>query len=190
MRRYFELSLGPASATDDSRWHLRKLDVFADGTPVDMWGYRGCKPVADPKCVPFHVFAEGTKTDYTPTAFLTTVVSKRLADLWESFGPHDIQRIPASVDGVENEWEVINILTCIDCIDYQRSKASFYPPNDPERPNKPRGFLKLVLDPVRIGEHHIFQPIDWEVVTVVSEDLKHAMQEAGMTGVQYWRVTD
>ncbi len=185
MNRYFQLSMA-----DVPRWHLEIVESFPDGTPLDIWAYRGCTPVENPKRVPFHVFVEGERVDYTPTAFLATVVSKRLADLWAEIFPHDIQRIPASVDGVNDDWEVINVLTCIECIDHERSRITYYPRNHPEKAGKPRGVLKLVLDPMRIGSCQIFHPVDWEVATVVSENVKQAMEACRITGVEYSPVTE
>jgi hypothetical protein len=121
--------------------------------------------------------------------FATTIVSSRLADLWQRIAGKDIQRIPADVEGDDGEWEVINIVSCVECISHEQSKITYYPDRHPEKPGKPSGVLKLVLDPDRIGDHHIFHPKDWETVTIVSDSVKRAMEEMGATGVDYWPVT-
>ncbi len=186
MPQYYQLAIG----ADEKAWHLDIQDVFADGSPVDIWAYRGCRRLRDPKPVPFAIQVDGDRIDYYDSASCTTVVSRRLAELWERLAGDEIQRIPALVEGDSGEWEVINIVRCIDCIDHTRSKITYYPDNHPKTPGKPRGVLRLVLDADRIGHHHIFHPTDWEVVTVVSELMKRAMEDMGATGIDYWPVTE
>lgn len=184
MTRYFRLALGKRHC-----WHLKLKETFEDGSPIDIWAYCG-GAVESPKPVPFGIQVNGPRVDYNPTAFLATVVSKRLAQLWESLGDGEIQRIPAVVDGDDGEWEVVCLLTCVDCIDHTKSKITYHSANDSENPGKPRGVLKLVIDPSRVDGHEIFQPTDWEVVTIVSEKVKEAMEAAAMTGVDFWLVSE
>lgn len=80
----------------------------------------------------------------------------------------------------------MNVITCLDCIDYHKSIiTSYYPANHPDRPGKPRGVLYLVFDANRIGSHHIFRPKGWEVELVVSDTVKNALMEIGVTGVDF-----
>lgn len=87
MSKYYQLAIG----ADEKAWHLAIRDVFADGTPVDIWAYRGCRRLRNPKPVPFAIQVDGDRIDYYPSAFCTTVVSRRLADLWERLAGDDIQ---------------------------------------------------------------------------------------------------
>lgn len=184
MQPYFRLTMA-----DEDRWHLEIEEHFSDGTPVDIWGYSRCLAIDNPKPVPFRIQVEGTRVDYTPTAFLATVVSRRMVEVLERMAPKDIQRIPALVDGKNSEWEVINILSCVDCIDHAASLIQYYPSNHPTNPGEPRGVLRLVLEPSRIGDHHIFHPKDWQVATIVSSVVKTALEEIGSTGIEYIPVT-
>jgi hypothetical protein len=183
MARYYHFEYG-----DPKGWHLAIKDFFADGTPVDIWAYRGGRLLENPETVPFAIQVDGSRVDYYRGAFCTVVVSKRLADLWQSICPSDIQRIPANVDGDTGEWEVVVVVPVIDCIDHQRSVIQYYPPNHPEKANQPRSVFQLVLDASRIGDHDLFHPKGWEVATVVSERVKNAMQAMGATGTEYWPV--
>lgn len=183
--RYYKITPG-----DDETWHISVNETFPDGTPLDIWAYRGCQQAVDTRPVPLHIVQHGKRVDYYPTPFLTTIVSKQLADCWARFATSDIQRIPAHISDNCGDWEVIVVLPCIDCIDHTRSKITYHPPNHSEKPGKPRGVLKLVLDPARIGDHHIFHPKDWEVATIVSEKVKQAMEDLGATGAEFWPVTE
>ncbi len=186
MQEFYQLAAGD----NEDAWHLEVKDAFEDGTVLDIWAYRGIQRLEHPKRVPFKIQVDGRRIDHYDSAFCTTVVSRRLAELWQSIAGDDIQRIPAVVEGDLGEWEVINIVSCVDCIDHQRSKITYYPARHPEKPGKPRGVLKLVLDRNRIGDHHIFHPKDWEVVTIVSDTVKKAMEDMGATGVDFWPVTE
>lgn len=186
MNRFFRLVVGD----NEDAWHLQIAELFTDGSPLDIWAYGRCMRLERPKPVPFTIQVDGQRIDHYHSAFGAIVVSKRLAVQWESIAGADIQRIPAFVEGDSGEWEVINIVSCVDCIDHKRSKITYYTDKHPERPGKPRGVLRLVLDRERIGNHHIFHPKDWEVVTIVSDAVKRAMEVMQATGVDYWPVTD
>jgi hypothetical protein len=186
MSKFYELAVG----NDVDAWHLEAKDEFADGSPVDLWAYSRCERVDRPKPVPFAIQYDGVRIDHYETAFCVTVVSRRLAELWQDLASDDIQRIPAEVDGDSGEWEVINIVACVDCIDHTLSRITYYPTNHPEKPGKPRGVLRLALNPDRIGPHNVFHPRDWEVVTIVSNRVRQAMCEMGISGVDYWQVTE
>jgi hypothetical protein len=112
-----------------------------------------------------------------------------MADVIERTAPNDLQRIPVVIDGEQGGWEIINVLPCVDCIDRQASLMQYYPADHPAKAGKPRGVIRLVLDPSRIGSHHIFHPKDWRVATIVSEDVRNALDEIGATGMEYVPVT-
>jgi hypothetical protein len=171
-------------------WYLRIEETFPDGTPVDKWAYLGTERVEDLRPVPFAIHEPGPAIDFNPTPFSATVVSKRLADYWESMARHDVQRIPAIVGDDCKNWEVFVVLRTIDCIDRDRSVIDYYPPNHSEKPNEQRGVWNLVLDTSRIGDHHLFHPKGWEVTTIVSETVMKGMLAMGITGAAFMPVTD
>jgi hypothetical protein len=82
----------------------------------------------------------------------------------------------------------MNVLPCVDCIDEKASHIQYFPAKH-AKAGKPRSIYPLVLDPSRIGSHHIFHPKDWRVATIVSEDVKNALDEIGATGMEYVPVT-
>jgi hypothetical protein len=183
MQPYFALTMA-----DEERWHLEIEERFADGTSVDIWCYSGCSANGNPKPVPFRIQVPGRRVDYNPTAFLATVVSNRVAGILEGIAPNALQRIPAIVDGKTGEWEVINVLPCMDCIDQKASLIQYYPADHPTKAGKPRGVIRLVLDPSRIGSHQIFRLKDWRVAIIVSNVVKTALVGVGATGIEYTHV--
>ena len=185
MLKYYEIEMA-----DEERWHLALIDNFPDGSEVDIWAYHRCKFLAEPKPVPFEIQVDGKRVDYNPTAFSPMVVSRRMADCLATVCAEDFQRIPAVVGGDKGDWEVINVLSCVDCIDHGASTMQYYPLDHPTKAGKPRGVIQLVLDPHRIGRHHILHPAGWRVATVVSAVVKTALEEIGATGIEYVAVTE
>jgi hypothetical protein len=184
MRNYYLMSL----ADEADAWSLAVLDSFGDGTPVDVWAYNQCKLIADPRPVPLKIQVEGRRLDFNPTAFSATVVSHRMAEALERVSPNEIQRIPAIVEGETDNWEVINILPCPDCIDHKASLIQYFPASHATKARKPRGILRLVIDPCT-ENCHVFHPKDWRVATIVSQAAKDALEDVGATGVEYMPVT-
>jgi hypothetical protein len=184
MTRYYSLGM-----TDEDRWHLDLDQHFADGSPVDIWAYSRCEVIKHPKPVPFRIQVQGKRVDYNPTAFLVTVVSERMARVLEESAANDVQVIPAIVNGTTDRWNVINIITCVDCIDHHRSLIYYYPRDDHEKPGKPRGVLKLAVDAELIGDPQVLHPKDWVVATIVSEKVKMAVERIGASGIDFMLVT-
>ncbi len=181
---------------DDDRWSIAPKETDAGGYPVDTWVYREFKLVPNPLSVELEIVEQGNVVDYCP--FLETLtVSRRMANVLSTLCPDDFQRIPAILDG-PGEWEVLNLLHRIDCIDHVKSKIQYWPSkprwkNDlehrPEKAGKPSGVIRLIIDPNKVGDHHLFVCKDWEVANIISETGKRLLEENGITGIEYWPVT-
>lgn len=121
--------------------------------------------------------------------FGALVFSREAADVVSRVAPADIQRIPVEINA-PGEWEVVNVLKSVDCIDHDASIVHYYPPDHHEYPNKPNGIIKLMLDSSRISpDCHIFKVKNWRVATIVSETLKDALEEIDLVGVRFIKVT-
>jgi hypothetical protein len=46
----------------------------------------------------------------------------------------------------------------------------------------------LKVDPAKIGDAHIFRPWGWLVVLIVSEHIKRALEQEGITGTKFIEV--
>ena len=182
--QYFKLVMA-----NEERWTLAIARQFPDGREVDIWAYSMGQPAAD-DTVPFVVDVDGEIVDYNVTAFGSIVVSSKMAEILCRIASTEIQRIPAAVRGADGDWEVLNVVSVVDCIDHDRSRIQYFPLDHAEKPAKPRAIIKLVLDLDRAKGHHVFKPMDWLVATIVSADVKAALEDAGITGVEYWPTTD
>jgi len=162
-------------AVDEGSWKKPSLDV---------WQYSRCERLVNLVPVPIAIEHTGTPADYDIDAFSVPIVSRRLADLLIEIAPHEIQLIPALIEN-PGEWFVLNVLSEVDAIDYKRSVMTFYEPEHPRLPGKPRGVVQLILDPAKVGDHRIFRLHDWMVAVVVSEAVKRRCELAGMTNMKF-----
>ncbi|AKJ07745.1 Hypothetical protein AA314_09371 [Archangium gephyra] len=44
------------------------------------------------------------------------------------------------------------------------------------------------IDPSKVGDAEIFRPWGWQTIILVSERVKQAMEEAGVTGTRFTEV--
>ena len=167
------------------RWSLAIQREFVDHAPVDIWAYSRGEIVKDVRQVPLCVDSNGDQVDFNPTAFGAIVVSLRMAEIVASIAGNDVQRIPAIVAHASGEWEVLNVLAVVDCINYEKSIIQYFPSDHPEKPGKPRGVMRLVIDSNEAGGHHILKPDGWMAATIVSAKLKRALNQAGIRGIEY-----
>ncbi|PTL85085.1 hypothetical protein DAT35_04610 [Vitiosangium sp. GDMCC 1.1324] len=120
------------------------------------------------------------------------VVHRRVVTLFERLGlQKEVQFIPVEVEGQTEPWFILNALQLIRCIDDARCEEVLYwrPENgQPERVGEYRNVSGLKVDPAKIGDASIFRPWGWEVVLIVSERVKLAMEEEGITGAKFKEV--
>lgn len=181
--RYYELVMGC-----EDRWTISLNRTFDNGDTIDIWQYSRCEAVENTRPVPCRVKVAGTEVDYCPTSFGALVVSSPMADVIAGLSEAHVQTIPASIEGHSSSWKILNILACIDCIDHEQSQIYYHPPSHREKPNKPRGVVKLAIDPGRANGHHIFRLTEWRVAVIVSEKMRDRLEDANMQGLEYWRV--
>ncbi len=139
----------------------------------------------------FSVRYPGQALDYTETE-ATAVVSHRFVSLCEQLGiQNDVQFIPARVENKSEQYFILNTLRIIRCIDEARcEEVTFWEPRhgEPERVGEYRNVAGLRIDPTKVGGANIFRPWGWTVVLIVSERVKLAMEEEGLSGARFIEV--
>ena len=186
--RYFELY-------DDvyipGRWHVNspvdaqgetiRSKLLLSGKPLELEG-EPFIPVSHP----------GLALDFSLTELATNVVSHRFVSLCERLGLRDeVQFIRARVEGHVEPYFVLNALRVIRCIDDARCReVKYWEPEDgiPEAVGEYKDVAGLKIDPTQVGDTHLFRPWGWPVVLLVSEHLKQAIEEAGLTGPKFLEV--
>jgi hypothetical protein len=189
-RRYFDLH-------DDvyiqGRWELgdptdsqgREVDdpwQFADGRPVR---------IEEPLRVP--VTHPGTPLDFSLAGIgVTPIVIKRVASLLAELAPDDVQLIPVELEGQPEPYCILVATRAIRCIDDQASaEVKYGKPEDgqPDRVGEYRAVHGMRINPAKVGDAKVLRPWGWTVALIVSEDIKDALERAGVTGVKFSEVT-
>jgi len=119
--------------------------------------------------------------------------SPRLKALLERFGlGGDIQYLPIRIVGQKTGREVstyyvANYLRRIACLSLEHSIYTVFGPDwlRPEQRGQISGVLKPVLRGDAVGEARLFRVDEYEYIVVIREDVKRAMEEAGITGCWY-----
>ena len=187
MPRYFKLMDDRRSGT---RWHLG-TPVDEQGQELDPWQFDEGR-VLDLGCVPrFPLDIPGTPLEFCWAAFSILVVNARFVRLLEQLKVQDVQFIPARVEGHAESYFILNPLRIIRCIDDARSEeVRYWKPEDgqPDKVGEYRVVAGMRIDPTRVGDARIFRPWGWVVALIISEDLKLALEQEGITGTRFVEV--
>jgi hypothetical protein len=200
--RYFELR-------DDvempGRWHLnglfdgsgRELDsrIFTYGTsisvqfPMRIPSFRDGTIIEAPPPLQVPPKRSGIPLDFTFASFDMPVVTARVAAILVALAGRDIQRIPVLAHP-ECDSEIINVVSRVPCIDRTLSDIEWWTEADghPEMVGKPRMIIKLVIDKSHVPGCNIFRPEGWEVVIIVSDMVRNALEQEQVSGVKFVEV--
>lgn len=181
--KYYEMEM---SCVD--RWLLSICSVFSDGTPVDMWAYMRGELLTKSLPVPIKIRNGGGYVDINFTSFGCIIVSDRAGAIINRVAYDEVQLIPTLFDPSFKLF-ILNSTRLVDCIDYQESELQRYP-QDHEKGGRIRGVMNLRLREDGTEGCHIFRLKGWEIVTIVSEELKLAFESCHVTGVNFSPVTN
>jgi hypothetical protein len=134
----------------------------------------------------------GHALDFSLTPLTLPVVHEKVVSLFSRLGlRQQVQFIPAHVEGQSEPYFILNAHQVIRCIDDQRSeRVDYWRPEDgnPEEVGQYRVVTGLRIDPSKVGDAQVFRPWGWYVALLVSEQLKHAMEQEGLTGPRFIEV--
>jgi hypothetical protein len=143
-----------------------------------------------PLFLPIHI--PGRTLDFTQTALGFIVVNSRFVSVCERLGiQNEVQFIPARVEGQSEPYFVLNPLRIVKCVDEARSEEfSVYEPDydDPEKVGHYRYVSGLKIDPEKVGDASIFLPWGWTLDLIVSERVKQAIEEEGLSRPKFTEV--
>ena len=172
------------------RW-LLGMPVDEQGEWIDTWQFNEGRVLNLEGPIRFPVKPTGTALEFSHSMGIP-VVHRRVVAIFERLGlQKEVQFIPAQVDGQSEPWFILNTLQVIRCIDDARCEEVLYwlPEDDrPDKVGKYRNVSGMKVDPAKIGDAHIFRPWGWLVVLIVSERVKQALEDEGVTGIQFVEV--
>lgn len=158
----------------------------------DPWQFSAGEPAHFKGQIRLPVDLEGEARDYSHAAFSTPVVNAKLAALFQELAPKDVELIPVEVDSHAGPYFILNALRAIPCIDTEASSDVVYWTEEdgiPEKVGTLSYISEMRIDPLKVGDAKVFRPSEWEVSLIVSEDIKDAMERAGITGAKFEAVT-
>lgn len=198
--RYFRWAQG---STDPGQalglyeaWYLNivlakhnQWDLMA-GRRIDDW---------DPEVI---AYQEGgtVQVDFPFTSPDLPVHSPKLRWIVEHHALSEVQYLPLRIlhQNDQNEVEgycIANYLTIVDCVDRERAAYEIWTEDNllywEKRPHLLgtfRDITKLVLNSRRISNLSVFRLWGWEMVVIVREDLKQAIEAAALTGCRFTEI--
>lgn len=135
---------------------------------------------------------KGMALDFSLTSFGVPIARSRTAEAIAAVAGRDIQRLPVSVVGHSEPFEVINVLRVIDCIDEGRSEYLKWTGSDhrSDLAGQFRMVSKLKLSLTAIpADANVFRLAGWLVGLIVSERVRSEMEAVGCKGARFQDVT-
>lgn len=173
------------------RWHPGTL-FDEQGVKINAWQFKQGKRL-ELGCTPFiPMKVPGRPLEFSLTTSAIPLLHMRVVSILERLGVHnEVQFIPARVEGYLEPYFLLNALQSIKCIDDARCEEVLYwlpEDNRPDVVGEYRNVVGLKVDPSKIGNTHIFRPWGWQVALIISERVKLALEEAGVTGTRFKEV--
>lgn len=188
--RYFEL-------LDDvdfpGRWELGDPTDENGGELSNPWMFRKGEPLRVDERLKVPLDRPGKPLDFSTAGIgVTPVVHARMASILTQLAPDDVQLFPVKVASESEPYFLVNVVRTVRCIDDEASEeVRYWNPEDgrPEKVGKYRAVSGMRIDPTKVGDAKVFRPWGWTVALLVSEDIKEALECAGVTGVKFTEVT-
>ncbi|HEX8703861.1 MAG TPA: DUF1629 domain-containing protein [Myxococcaceae bacterium] len=115
-----------------------------------------------------------------------------MASILTRLAPDNVQLFPVKVASESEPYFLVNVACTVRCIDDEASEeVRYWKPEDgqPEKVGKYRAVSGMRIDPAKVRDAKVFRPWGWTVALIVSEDIKDALERAGVTGVKFTEVT-
>ncbi|MBZ4335536.1 hypothetical protein K8556_32385 [Corallococcus sp. AS-1-12] len=183
--RYFELA---DDVYLEGRWELGHPQDAQGRDLEDSWQFRMGRPSSWEGSLRIPVEVPGNALDYSHAAFSTPVVTSRVASIFEQLAPNDIQLFPVDIEGQPGDFFILNAIRRVNCIDDEASEeARYWTPRDglTEKVGTYLSVWGMRIDTTRLGSARVFRPLHWEVVLVIPEDIKLALEAINATGVRF-----
>ena len=187
--QYFDL-------TDDvyisDRWDLGR-PIDEQGETMEDWLFTRGEPatIEGRPRIPLRG-GDGKALDFSEAGIGVPLVSARVAAVFAELAPKDVQLIPVDVEAHAEQFYILVCTRLVKCIDDEASdEVRYWKPED-GRPEKTGGYRSVIgmrIDPVKVGDAKVFRPWGWDVVLVISEDIKQALERMGATGTKFKEVT-
>ena len=185
--RYFDLS---DDVYLEGRWELgHPQDAEGNELKTPWQMFRTGRPSSWAGRVRIPIDIPGGVLDYSHASGSIPVVSSRVAAIFERLAPKDVQLFPVEIEGQRpGAFFILNAIRRVNCIDDVASEqVRYWTPRDglAEKAGTYAFVWGMRIDATRLGSARVFRPLHWEVVLVIPEDIKLALEAIGATGVWF-----
>jgi Suppressor of fused protein (SUFU) len=187
-KRFFELC---DDAYVPGRWYLTN-PTDSQGREVDNpWQFTDGQPVRVEGRLKVPIEHAGRPLGFTLAGLSIPVVHVKAASILTELAPGDVQLLPVDIEGQLDQYLILVATRLIRCIDEQASRIQFWTEEDglPEKVGQYASVRDLRIDPSKVGDAKVFRPEGWDVALIVSEEIKEALESAGVTGARFEEVT-
>jgi hypothetical protein len=187
-------------------------ELFFDATPdpwslgdpqpsIDSWPFRRGERVEPPDDLHVPVKRAGRALDVTIRGVRIIVVTERIGALIDKVAPGDVQRIPVHVEGTDGRYEVLHVLTRMDCVDWEHTCAQAKNEEGRYESGTLASLASLIDRDKNLYRHvmnadmtlktdgiagpRIFRVVGWDLWPVVTEDLKVALERERPSGLEF-----
>ncbi len=170
---------------DTTRWYLGQ-PATPDGKALPG-AFRKGRSWPDSCPLTVEIRQAGVPASFNHSGFAEYIVMIDLMNrLRGILNPGVIQGIPVSVEGNSEQYEVLNALDIVDCVDEEHSYFSRWTAED-GRPDRIGDYkmTTLRIDPERAKGRDLFRVKGWAIALICSEKVKQCLEDAGVTGIRF-----
>ncbi|HTM55407.1 MAG TPA: DUF1629 domain-containing protein [Pirellulales bacterium] len=119
------------------------------------------------------------------------VVSTRVANVFRTICPGDIELFSVDIGGARDSYQILNVLHEFKCLDEARSEFTKWQPGDHRSDliGEYHSVSKVRIDATQTEDSHIFRIVGWHIDLIVSAELKEAMQTVPQLGIVFEHVS-
>ncbi|SEL04688.1 hypothetical protein SAMN05444354_103393 [Stigmatella aurantiaca] len=171
------------------RWHLAS-PIDSQGHKLQDWDFKRGAPVQVEGRLRLPIKIAGSPLDFSEAGVRVPVVHVKVASLLAEHAPGDVQLIPADIEGQPDQYLVLVATRLIPCIDEEASQVRFWTPEHgvPDKVGQYIAVDRMRIDKAKVGNAKVFRPKGWEVVLIVAEELKNALERMRATGTRFEEV--
>ncbi|NNB89680.1 hypothetical protein HJC10_27125 [Corallococcus exiguus] len=172
-----------------TRWLLDDPRNSQGNEVDDPWRFADGCPVRVEERLRIPIYHPGTSLEFSHAGVGgAPVVHQRVANIFQTLAPEDVQLIPVDVEGETEPYCLLVATRNIRCIDEQQTtEVLYWKPEDgqPEKVDEYRAVSGMRIDVTKVGDAKVFRPWGWTLALIVSEDIKEALERANVTGVKF-----
>jgi hypothetical protein len=162
----------------------------ASGAQISAFKFTSGLPVETTEPLDIRVDINGRRTVIAFGALDIVIARTDVLDTIEQLPNILIQRIPVTIDGRTSDYEILNILDVVDCLDHQHLNAGRYSPEEiAKHPPRAKQYKHIygneIIDPKKAEGHHLFRPEGWLLPVIVSDVVKDVVISIEPEGIAF-----